>query len=288
MNCIIKIKQLSDSFTKSERKLASYLLGNLESIKGMNAYDIAIASDVSQPTIIRFARKIGYKGFSDFKLALIEDLGRRAATRASEKKFLHNKITVDDTIGDIKEKIASENIDAIRDTILELDDSILNKTIEVLDKAKRIFILGVGYSGLTAKSFHYKLLEIGKSSIFDSDSHVQFTSVTSITSEDVVFAISHSGKTLEVLKTLEKAKKRGAKIITLTKVGSNPINELSDLKLTLVAEEGIQRSTAVSSSIGQLTVIDTIVMGMTLENRESALDYINQSNEAIKVFRVEK
>ena len=72
MDCITKLKEMKEVFTKTEKKIAKYILGNLESIKGMRAKELGALIGISQPSIIRFAKKLGYKGFPEFKIALSE------------------------------------------------------------------------------------------------------------------------------------------------------------------------------------------------------------------------
>ena len=84
----------------------------------------------------------------------------------------------------------------------------------------------------------------------------------------------------------EKAKEIGAKIITLTKLSDNTLSELADVKLHTLAEEVSFRSSAISSRIAQLTVIDMIFIGLTKKYPEKALEYIDMSSELVKELKL--
>ena len=77
MDCITKLKEMKETFTKTEKKISEYILENLEAIKGMRAKELGEFIGISQPSIIRFAKKLGYKGFPEFKIALSEAIIRK-------------------------------------------------------------------------------------------------------------------------------------------------------------------------------------------------------------------
>ena len=91
-----------------------------------------------------------------------------------------------------------ENTAAIKDTFSILDENKIEEAVELLDKAKKVLILGAGFSGLVGRDFHYKLMEIGKITFYDSDSHVQMTNIAIMDEMDVIFVISHKGDSLDI------------------------------------------------------------------------------------------
>ena len=102
---------------------------------------------------------------------------------------------------------------------------------------------------------------------------------------DVLFVISHSGKTLEVFNLAKAAKNKKIKIITLTSVVQSPIRELGDIKLSTVEMKSDFRATALSPRISQLTVVDMIYIKLMLEN-EDLQDYIFNAIELVKGFKL--
>ena len=285
MDCIVKMREFSNELTKKEKQLSEYILENLEEVKNLNTQKLSERTGISQATITRFSKKIGYSGFPDFKIALSATLAKAKAIK-SERKVIHDKISIDDTYEDIRDKIAYENIGAIKDTVKILKGETLEEVVDILDGSKRIFLLGIGFSALVAKDFLYKLLKIGKNAVFEIDPHVQLANLSSLTPQDSLFAISHSGKTLETYLGVKKAKEIGAKIITLTKLSDNTLSELADVKLHTLAEEVSFRSSAISSRIAQLTVIDMIFIGLTKKYPEKALEYIDMSSELVKELKL--
>lgn len=285
MSSIIKLKEMQGNLTKSEKKLSEYILKNLEEIKDINTYELAERSGTSQATIIRFSKKLGYTGFPSFKIALSEDLGKRSSK--SKEGLIHNEISIDDTYGDIAKKVVFENIAAIKDTFSIIDEESIEDAVELLDKAKKILILGAGYSGLVGRDFHYKLTEIGKISYYDSDTHVQMTNISVMEPEDVIFVISHKGNSQDIYNVVRMGKNRGLRVVSLTRLVDNPISNLADVKLHTVAEDVAFRSTAISSRIAQLSIIDVLYIGLVRKNYDEAKGYLANSKELVQPLKID-
>lgn len=284
MSSIVKLKEMKEKLTKSEKKLAEYILENLDEVKEINTYELAERSGTSQATIIRFAKKLGYSGFPAFKIALSEDLGKRAHKR--REGLIHNEISIDDTYGDIAKKVVFENTAAIKDTFSILDEGKIEEAVELLDNAGKILILGAGFSGLVGRDFHYKLMEIGKITFYDSDTHVQMTNISVMTENDVIFVISHKGDSSDIYNVVRMAKSRGIKVISLTRLADNPISGLADIRLHTVAEDVAFRSTAISSRIAQLSIIDVLYIGLVRKNYTEAKKYLDSSRELVQPLKI--
>lgn len=233
--------------------------------------------------IVRFSKKLGFKGFPDFKLSLSQDIGNRKAE--SHVNIMHEEIKPTDTFEIIGKKVATENTMAVNNTYEITDFKELEKAVKMISEARKIMLAGVGFSGIVAKDFHFKLLELGKQTLFENDTHMQLSYLATMNENDVLFVISHSGKTLEVFNLAKAAKNRKVKIITLTSVVQSPIRELGDIKLSTVEMKSDFRATALSPRISQLTVIDMIYIKLMLEN-EDLQDYIFNAIELVKGFKL--
>ncbi|MDO4589425.1 MAG: MurR/RpiR family transcriptional regulator [Fusobacterium sp.] len=279
MGIIVKITAMKNQLTSMEKRIAEYVLEDPERIKNLNTYDVAKNCKVSQATIVRFAKKMGFSGFPEFKLTLSQDIGNRKAE--SHINIMHEELKPNDTFEIIGKKVANENIRAVNNTYEITDFNELEKAVQAINKARKIMLVGVGFSGIVAKDFYFKLMELGKVASFENDSHMQLSYISTMNENDILFVISHSGKTLELFNLVKVAKNRGIKIITLTNVANNPIRELGDIKLGTVEMKSDFRATALSPRISQLTVIDMIYVKLMLEN-ENLQDYIFNAIELVK------
>ncbi len=282
MSCILRINELMKKFTVAEKKLAEYILANPQKISKCNAEVLATLSETSGATIIRFSKKLGYNGFSDFKISLAEDL----AKQVSDEEIIYEAITKGDSIKSIIHKTGLGNIQAIQDTISILNEDSINEAVEVLSRANRIVIFAVGASGLVAQDLQHKLRRINKDVIHHIDIHSQLSLAVHLSKGDVALGISHSGRTLEVFKSLEKANQNGATTISITHFGTNPISSIADISVYTAGEEKNLRVGAIVSRIAQLTVVDILFIGVASKNLNEVTQYIKDTRKMVEDFRI--
>lgn len=279
MGIIIKLNAMKNQLTSIEKKIAEYILEDPERIKNLTTYEIAKNCDTSQASIVRFSKKLGFSGFPDFKLSLSQDIGNRKAE--SHVNIMHEELKSTDSFEIIGKKVATENTRAVNNTYEITDFKELEKAVQAINSARKIMLAGVGFSGIVARDLYFKLMELGKVASFENDSHMQLSYLSTMNENDILFVISHSGKTLELFNLTKVAKNKGIKIITLTSVANNPIRELGDIRLSTVEMKSDFRATALSPRISQLTVIDMIYIKLMLEN-ENLQDYIFNAIELVK------
>lgn len=279
MSLLSQIKNYYTTLTNTEKKIANYIQDNLNEIKTLNSSELAKKIRVSQSSIVKFTKKIDYNGFTEFKRALIE------ATSKKTEDYIHNKITISDSPETMIKKLVNENKIAIDSTIDINNYTSFEKVATLIHESNRIFIFGIGASNLVSSDFAHKLLKLNKTTIYESSSHFQVVNSTLVTESDLVFSISFSGKSKEVLIATKEAKKRGAKIVSLTKLADNPLSEMSDISLYSAVQDGLFRSSAISSRIAQLMVIDIIFLMYALKSPKDNLNRINHASAMIDKLR---
>jgi 6-phospho-3-hexuloisomerase len=117
-----------------------------------------------------------------------------------------------------------EILENVKEASLELDEENINQMLDILTSAKKVFILGVGRSGLVAKAFAMRLMHVGINVYVVGE-----TITPAIYDEDCLIAISGSGETSYILSTAEITKSRGAKIIAVTSYVDSTLGKLADL-----------------------------------------------------------
>ena len=158
------------------------------------------------------------------------------------------------------------------------------KIIHQINNARKITFIGIGASAIVAQDFEHKLKRINQNCETIFDSHGQLIAATHATSEDVVFAISYSGETKEIINALTVAKENQATIITMTQNKRNTIQSFADYALYVVSNEADIRSSATASRIAQLTLIDILYTGIATLNYDKSIIALNRTLEVIKGF----
>ncbi|GEL15852.1 MurR/RpiR family transcriptional regulator [Pediococcus cellicola] len=250
MNYIENIKIRYEDLTKSEKKVADYILSSGEKIINQTLTDIKKSTGVGDATIIRFCQKLDYQGFSDLKIAI----AKVAFEKGSDEEAPDSYTAL----------VGSRLINAIKSTIQLINTKELNKGIELIRNSKRIFIFGVGASGVTAVDMASRFLREGIQAEAITDSHYQAQNASLMTSEDLIIAFSLSGRTKDTFDSCRIAKANGAKIIVITNHLLSPIAKKGDAVLQTTVEELLMNGGSLSGKISQLCICDLLITGYTI------------------------
>lgn len=271
---ILKIRSHLKSLTKTEAVAAMYVLENVKDIIYMSVTEVAEKAGVGETTVLRFCRKLGYKGFQDFKLMLAQDLA------LMEKQLDKNISEKDDADGLVNKVIASHRL-ILEETGKIINRDELTKAIEKLTHAKSILFLGVGSSGLTAIQAAHSFSRIGKKSDAKQDSHFQAIAASLLSEQDVVVGLSVSGSTKDTIDNLRIAKQTGACIICITQNAKSPITQIADILLYIAARENPLEGSSFSSQMSQMAVIEMLHAGVSLKLKETADKYRERTAQAV-------
>lgn len=170
------------------------------------------------------------------------------------------------------EKVAAMNMSAIRDTSQLINPDSLDKAVEEILKAKRLFFFGVGTSGITALDAQSKFLRIGFLAYALADSHLQIMSAAHVGPGDVCIGFSHSGSTKDTVDTMRLAKENGACTIAITDAVKAPIIEASHLVLLTGSTEDPLQGGSLRSKIAQVHVLDLLYTGVALRLGSEAVE----------------
>ncbi|SMB85666.1 transcriptional regulator, RpiR family [Pasteurella testudinis DSM 23072] len=249
------IGALQSSLTKTEKRIAAAILTSPDLLNQCSLSEVAAKLDVGEATFIRFCRTLGFKGYTDFKL----DLAIELATQNKENgSLLDTEIGGEDGATEIALKLQSALANVISETINLLDFDELERVVESIRQAKRIFVFGVGSSGLTAEDAKHKFLRIGLQVDALTNNHFMYMQASLLNEQDIVIGISHSGYSIETTQALKIAKSNGAKTIAITHNLRSPITEVADYVLINGNRQGQLQGDSIGTKISQLFVMDLI------------------------------
>jgi DNA-binding MurR/RpiR family transcriptional regulator len=279
MSTFTKIKAIRGSLSRSETKLADFTLNSPNAIRDLSSSELARVASISQSSVVKFTQKLGYKGYPAFKLAVIDALNDKGG-----EPLLHGKITLSDSLDEIAEKLLISKMAVLTETKNLNEVEAFENAVKLLKSAKRILISGLGGSALVGKDFSYKLQKLGMSAIAEPDGHAQLAYVATFGKDDLVFAISESGKTREVAQVVIQAKKSGSQVISVTKYGDTPVSDQADVKLYSVAEDESHRLSSILARTAQEFVIDILFIAITQSSRQGR-KLLEKTNEAVSGYR---
>ena len=272
--CLPLLRSSYNSLTRSEQKLADYILKNPSDVMHMIMSELADATSSADATVFRFCHKLGFSGFQGMKQALAGDL-------FSPAESLSQEVSADDTPQDITRKVFQDMIDALQETRKMLNYEALEQSIELISRATRLDAYGYGGSSVVAQDIAHRFVRFGLDVHAYSDPHLQATSASLLKPGDVVIAVSHTGASRDLLKVLEIARERKAKIILITSYVKSPVTRLADVVLTGLARETSYRSEAMASRLVHLAILDCLYTGVMLRRMDDYIVNMKQVRKAI-------
>ncbi|WHI44889.1 transcriptional regulator HexR [Microbulbifer sp. EKSA008] len=275
-----RISEQLSSMRKSERKVAEYILANPDEIIHMRIVDLATEAQVSEPTVVRFCRAVGCSGFQEFKLNLAQQL-------ASSPSFGQIAVTETDTIAEYKRKVFDSTVDTLLKVRDRIDDRALEAAVTAMAASKRVEFFGFGASGAVAADAQHKFFRLQLATAAHSDHHIQNMSAMSMQAGDVVVAISQSGRTKALLRSMSMAKEQGALVVGLAPSGS-PVAQQASIPLEVDVEEDIEIYTPLSSRIAHLVVIDVLAIGVAQRKGPQLQEHLLKLKQGLYTLREDK
>ena len=279
MDIVLQIKEEYRKFTKSEKKVADYFIENYKDAINESIQSIAATTDTSPATVIRFVKALKFDGLQQLKLAIAADMDSQKPDITDE--IIHPK----DGLCEIVEKNKRNLVKSIENLYAIMDIDLIEKSIDAIDLAKKVYLFGVGASGIVCYDINYKLSRIGKDVVFNNDIHLQLVNLNFITKEDACVCVSYSGNTKETVLVAEIAKKAGAKTVGICCYGKNELSKICDITLRVPHDERELRLGAISSRNTTLTLLDTIYLAITHRHYPEVLHDIEATRDLIKRLR---
>lgn len=255
MNLLLKLRENS-KLTESEQKIADYVIQNYDVIKNYTCCDLAKVTFSSPAGITRLCKKIGIKGYKEFRIKLAEEVSILNNNQIDIDKSID--ITKEDNVKSIIHKLNRISIDTLNETKLLQDEENILKITKLLQDAKSIHFYGQGASYMVALDAMYKFMRVGKSTTAHNMTDFQYVQAKNSTKDDVAVIISYSGETQEMIDIANILIENRVKIVSITKNRKNTIAKLSDFNLFVTSKEKLERSSAIYSRISMLNVIDII------------------------------
>lgn len=266
---------------KSEQRAADYILDHLNHVRELSLDRLANEAEVSQPTVIRMLKALGFKGYREFRDQLLREYARDEEGEGRTTPLYGYPLHKGERLEDIPRNMTAMTERMLRETLKNFSVKTYKQIVEVLKHARIIDIYSVENSEVTAQDFVAKLLYLGFSCRHFGDHYYQRIAAGSLTSEDVAVGISYSGSSKDTVDVMKTAKKAGATTIVLTNFKDSPISRYADY-LICTSQEQLFYGDAIFSRASQLLIVDMIYMGIIASDYDY---YVRQLDSCEKVVR---
>ncbi len=256
-----QIQRARPNLSPAEKRVADHVLAHPRSMLNDPVAEIARASQVSQPTVIRFCRSLGCVGLSDFKLRLASGL-------TGTVPVTHTQVTRDDSVLELGTKVLGNTASSILQVRDHLNRDSIDRAIALLSSAKRVDCFAVGHYGAVAQDAQYKFLRLGVPSGTYTDPRVQALAAQVLGPGDVAFIVSPSGRKDELLAVADAARERGAVVVALT-ASQTPLARKADVALIVDHVEDVDLHLPMVSRVLHLLMVDIVTVGMSMQRGPS-------------------
>ncbi|GAB3062936.1 MurR/RpiR family transcriptional regulator [Salinicoccus sesuvii] len=264
-----QIRKRYEYMTPVEQRIADFMLANPAKVINMPVKDIARNSNTSDAAIVRFSKRIGLAGIKELKVELAKELHTLEKENISRVIDLEN-----DTHKDIFDKVFKNTIQALYNTEKIVDRDTMKQAAELFAKSDNTFIFGLGDSSNIGNELEQKLHRVNINAFFTSDKYLCMTRLSNATDNDVLFLITLSGKTKEVVEVVKLAKKLGVKTVILTQNHASIAKRNADIAIEITEEETNIQYMNMTSRIAQLVICDVLFFYICRELGSSAYETI--------------
>ena len=258
MSCLAIIRSARDEMSANEKKLADFVLDNASLVRDYSSQQIAASVGVSQSSVVKFSQKLGYKGFTDLKLAIHESVVKQQSNVA----VLHGRSAPQGAEVSLKEKLYQAKTEAVSGASDLNDDRSLLAAARAIGESSRVQLVGCGNAHTVARDMVSKLLGFGKPVFAEADAELQLRGVATLERGDCLIIITAHGQSPHLVKLARQAKKAGASVISLTNQSANPVSALAGVRLYSVSRGADNAMSDIVAATSQQHVMDLVVFSL--------------------------
>lgn len=268
-----------NSLSKGQKLLANYILNNYDKAVYLTAAKMGKIVGVSESTVVRFAMILGYDGYPKFQRAL-EEMAKNKLNSVQRMEVTFDRINKDN----ILKFVLHSDAEKIRLTAEEIDEEAFKNAIEMLLKAKKIYVIGIRSSAPLASflSYYLGLIFDHVVMIHSNSTSELFEQLYRIGEEDVLIGISFPRYSRSTLKAMEFASNRNAKLISITDSYASPMTRYSTCNLLARCD----MASIADSIVAPMSIINAIIVGVCQQKQEEVVSTFASLEEIWNEYQV--
>lgn len=280
MNLLSQLKSSNLKLSKSERKVCEAVLEDPDAAIHTSIAAIAKQADVSEPTVNRFCRSLGCKGYPDFKVKLAKEL-------TTGQPLIARDVSPSDSIATLTEKIFESTCANLHTTQAQISHETIEQAVDALAQAKCIFFFGLGASGSVAQDAQHKFFRFNTPAIVHTDILNQRMICSTLGQQDVAVFISYTGRTKAIIENAHIAHQSGATVIGITS-NASPLTQQCSIVLPVDIAEDTDIYTPMTSRINHLVLIDVLATAVAVKRGPQFSQHLKKIKDSLLDTREHK
>ena len=263
-----KIKERYRSLSKSQKKIADYILEHFNQAAFLNAAKMAETVGVSESTAARFASGMGYSSYGEMQRDMLGMIQAKFSSEGYDQReipALSSGSELADVTNLIKNVLEADARN-ILDTIPGIDPGVFNTATHILMNARTVYIVGLRTCAPLAEFLHFYLNMFRENVFVVNTTSISetFEQMIHVNAKDAVVGLSFPKYSMRTLKAMEFANERNAQIISITDSEYSPMNLYSSCNLWAKSS----MTSIVDSLTAPLSVINALIVSMSVNYRE--------------------
>jgi RpiR family carbohydrate utilization transcriptional regulator len=269
-----QITQSLGRLSRAERQVAEWILAHPRQVTESTVAEVARDSATSEPSVIRFCRRLGLSGFRELTIRLTEALSR-------PESLVHHDVNVDDATSDATAKVIDSTIQSLIDLRTQLSTMPFDDVVARMAGARQVVFAGLGASGHVASDASQKLFRLGIpcSALTDTPTIRQFASIAG--PDDVLLIISKTGSSVDLCEAALAARNNGTTVVAVTERSSD-LARSTEYVFACDVYEDTNIYTPMSSRLVHLSILDALQVALALAIGESAAVNLRRSKDALQ------
>lgn len=230
---LLKIRAERDQMSAIERRIADFLLENAHLLRDYSSQQLADALQISQSSVVKFSQKLGFKGYPDLKYSVGEAVARSGGSAAAG----NGKAAKVPARQALSESLWQGKVRSEEETRLINDGDRLTEIASMVQRAGKIYCVGIGDDSAPASGFASRLAMLGMLALHHSDVVHMMAAISSAARGDVLFVFSEHGQHPALGQIARQFRERQGKVVSVTRHSSNPLRTHADVSLLVSAHD---------------------------------------------------
>jgi len=276
-SAIYTIRTKYSSLSTKEKKIADFILAHPRESVNPSIEELAERIGISESTMVRFAKKLGYSGYQRFRIALARE------TIPAELQLFETEVQEGDDVVDVVFRHACATLE---ETHAKLNRAVIKEAAQLMTGCRSLLLMGLGGSNIVALDAYHKMIRTGLMCQYSGDYHMQLMLASQVGEGDVALLISHTGNGHDTLALAEELKANGCTLIIMTSNPRSPLAKTGDLVITVNAGRSSVVAESFSARIISLVLVDVLYVEILEMMGNRGVENLNKMRSVIAKRRI--